>query len=33
MHNIYGSFENYLHQALGITDEQLAQIRENLVKG
>jgi hypothetical protein len=29
---IYG-FENYVHQALGITDEQLEQIRENLLKG
>jgi protein-tyrosine phosphatase len=33
MHRIYGTFENYAHQALGITDEQLEQIRENLLKG
>ena len=33
MHRIYGTFDNYLHQALGITDEQLEQIRENLLKG
>jgi protein-tyrosine phosphatase len=33
MRQIYGTFENYVHQALGITDEQLEQIRENLLKG
>ena len=33
MHQIYGSFDNYVQQALGITDEQLEQIRENLLKG
>jgi protein-tyrosine phosphatase len=33
MHRIYGTFDNYVHQALGITDEQLEQIRENLLKG
>jgi protein-tyrosine phosphatase len=33
MHRIYGTFENYVHQALGITDEQLEQIRENLMRG
>jgi protein-tyrosine phosphatase len=33
MHQIYGTFDNYLHQALGITDEQIEQIRENLLKG
>jgi protein tyrosine/serine phosphatase len=33
MHRIYGTFENYAHQALGSTDEQLEQIRENLLKG
>ena len=31
MRRIYGSFQNYLHQALGISDEQLEQIRENLL--
>ncbi|MFY9572663.1 MAG: hypothetical protein WAV20_14785 [Blastocatellia bacterium] len=25
--------ENYVHQALGITDEKLEQIRENLLRG
>jgi protein-tyrosine phosphatase len=30
---IYGTFDNYVHQALGITDEQIEQIRENLLKG
>jgi protein-tyrosine phosphatase len=33
MRRIYGSFENYVHQALGISDEQLEQIRENLLEG
>ena len=33
MHQLYGTFENYVHQALGITDEQLEQIRANLLKG
>jgi protein-tyrosine phosphatase len=33
MRQIYGTFENYVHQALGITDEQLEQIRQNLLKG
>ena len=33
MHRIYGTFENYVHQALGITQEQLDQIRANLLKG
>ena len=33
MHRIYGTFENYAHQALGITQEQLEQIRANLLKG
>lgn len=33
MRQLYGTFENYVHQALGITDEQLEQIRENLLKG
>lgn len=33
MRRIYGTFDNYVHQALGITDEQLEQIRENLLKG
>lgn len=33
MHQLYGTFDNYAHQALGITDEQLEQIRENLLKG
>ena len=33
MHQLYGTFDNYVHQALGITDEQLEQIRENLLKG
>jgi protein tyrosine/serine phosphatase len=32
MHEIYGTFENYAQQALGISKEQLEQIRENLVK-
>jgi protein-tyrosine phosphatase len=33
MHQLYGTFENYVHQALGITDQQLEQIRANLLKG
>ena len=33
MHRIYGTFDNYVHQALGITDAQLELIRENLLKG
>lgn len=33
LRGIYGTFDNYLHQALGISDEQLGQIRENLLKG
>ena len=33
LHRIYGTFDNYVHQALGITDTQLEQIRENLLKG
>ena len=33
MHRIYGTFENYAQQALGITQEQLDQIRANLLKG
>jgi protein-tyrosine phosphatase len=33
LHAIYGSFENYLHVALGLTDDQIAQIRQNLLKG
>jgi protein-tyrosine phosphatase len=33
MRRIYGTFENYVHQALGISDEQLEQIRENLLEG
>ncbi|HKQ72253.1 MAG TPA: tyrosine-protein phosphatase [Blastocatellia bacterium] len=33
MHQLFGTFENYVHQALGITDEQLDQIRANLLKG
>lgn len=33
MRRIYGTFEIYVHQALGITDDQLEQIRENLLKG
>ncbi|HZS04169.1 MAG TPA: tyrosine-protein phosphatase [Blastocatellia bacterium] len=33
LHQLYGTFENYAHQALGITDEQLGQIRANLLKG
>ena len=33
MHQIYGTFENYAHQALGITAEQLEQIRANMLKG
>ena len=32
MRQLYGTFDNYVHQALGITDEQLEQIRENLLK-
>jgi protein-tyrosine phosphatase len=33
MHQLYGTFENYAHQALGITDQQIDQIRANLLKG
>ena len=33
MHQLYGTFENYAQQALGITREQLEQIRSNLLKG
>ena len=33
MRRIYGTFDDYVHQALGITDKQLEQIRENLLKG
>ncbi len=33
MHQIYGTFDNYVHEALGITDEQLEQIRVNLLRG
>jgi protein-tyrosine phosphatase len=33
MHLLYGTFENYVHEALGITDEQIEQIRANLLKG
>jgi protein-tyrosine phosphatase len=33
MHQIYGTFENYAQQALGITHEQLEQIRANMLKG
>jgi protein-tyrosine phosphatase len=33
MRQLYGSFENYLHEALGISNEQVEQIRENLLKG
>lgn len=33
MRQIYGTFENYVHQALGISDSQLEQIRQNLLKG
>jgi len=33
MHQRYGTFENYAHQALGITDQQIGQIRANLLKG
>ena len=33
LHRIYGSFENYLHLALGIADWQIEQIRENLLQG
>jgi Tyrosine phosphatase family len=33
MRRLYATFEKYVHQALGITDEQLEQIRENLIKG
>jgi Tyrosine phosphatase family len=32
MHELYGTFENYAQQALGITQEQLEQIRANLIK-
>jgi protein-tyrosine phosphatase len=32
IHQRYGSFENYANQALGITDEQLGQIRANLLE-
>jgi protein-tyrosine phosphatase len=32
MRRLYGTFDNYVHQALGITDEQLEQIRENMLK-
>jgi protein-tyrosine phosphatase len=33
MRLIYGAFDNYVRQALGITDAQLELIRENLLKG
>jgi protein-tyrosine phosphatase len=33
LHNLYDTFENYAFEALGITAEQLAAIRENLRKG
>jgi protein-tyrosine phosphatase len=33
LRTIYGSFENYLHVGLGLTDDQIAQIRQNLLKG
>jgi len=33
MHQIYGTFDNYVHEALGITDAQLEQIRVNLLRG
>ena len=33
MRRLYGTFDNYVHQALGITDDQLEQIRENLLGG
>lgn len=33
MHELYGTFENYARQALGITAEQLEQIRANMLKG
>ena len=33
LHYLYGTFENYAFEALGITAEQLAAIRENLRKG
>jgi protein-tyrosine phosphatase len=32
MHLLYGTFENYAQQALGISKDQLEQIRENLLK-
>jgi protein tyrosine/serine phosphatase len=33
LHAIYGTFENYLHVALGLSDDQIVQIRQNLLKG